>query len=47
MIFWSLPPSGGGAFLFLDVSLGEYMEITRSQLPWNNGNLPLPYFGGN
>ena len=23
------------------------MEITRSTLPQNNGNLPLPFFGGN
>ena len=24
-----------------------YMGITRSPLPQNNGNLPLPFFGGN
>ena len=23
------------------------MVITRSRLPQNNGNLPLPFFGGN
>ena len=24
-----------------------YMLITHSPLPRNNGNLPLPFFGGN
>ena len=24
-----------------------YMGVTRSPLPKNNGNLPLPFFGGN
>ena len=27
--------------------LKEYMGITHSPLPQNNGNLPLPFFGGN
>ena len=25
----------------------EYMVIACSKLPQNNGNLPLPFFGGN
>ena len=24
-----------------------YMGINRSPLPWNNGNITLPFFGGN
>ena len=28
-------------------SLSAYMGFTRSQLPQNNGNSPLPSFGGN
>ena len=27
--------------------LTPYMGITRSTLPHNNGNLTLPFFGGN
>ena len=29
------------------VTFVPYVGITRSPLPQNNGNLPLPFFGGN
>ena len=29
------------------MSCPEYMGINRSLLSQNNGNLPLPFFGGN
>ena len=34
-------------FLLLNINLGAQMGITHSTLPRNNGNLPLPFFGGN
>ena len=34
-------------FMRTGEGLGEYKGITRSPLPPNNGNSPLPFFGDN
>ena len=33
--------------LLVALELRAYLVITRSTVPQNNGNLPLPFFGGN
>ena len=40
---WDNPPFKSN----VEVTCGEYIGFTRSPLPQNNGNLPLPFFGGN
>ena len=42
IVLWLI--NGGGRH---DVYFPAYMGITCSPLPQNNGNLPLPFCGGN